>query len=201
MSASTAAPDFRAQTTTALPCWTSPHLFHVPDVESDGELDTDEAKAKRKEAEAKRVAAAIDLCLDCPLMLACRDWARAARTHGVAGGESEEERAAAGYASPSARRETRARETQRETRREREAALINQWPPRLTSTEQQTLILWAEGADRAAIAEDFGITVHSVTSYLYRLRRKLRTDSEHLTDAARALGLLPARPGDYARAA
>ena len=71
-----AAPDFLRDATAPVPCATRPDLFH-----SDDPAD---------------VARAVDLCLDCPLMLACRDWARAQGEYGVAGGETEAERAAAG---------------------------------------------------------------------------------------------------------
>jgi len=45
----------------------------------------------RREADARRVCAA------CPALLACRTLAREGRENGFWGGESEEERAAAGY--------------------------------------------------------------------------------------------------------
>ena len=37
------------------------------------------------------------VCAECPTLLACRDWAREHREYGFWGGESEEERAAAGF--------------------------------------------------------------------------------------------------------
>ena len=45
----------------------------------------------RREAEARR------LCSGCPALTACRTMAREGRENGFWGGESEEERAAAGY--------------------------------------------------------------------------------------------------------
>jgi len=45
----------------------------------------------RREADARRV------CATCPVLLACRALAREGRENGFWGGESEEERASAGY--------------------------------------------------------------------------------------------------------
>src|ERR1700690_977332 len=52
---------------------------------------------ERPEARVVREAAARSVCADCPVLLECRDWAREHREYGYWGGESEEERAAAGY--------------------------------------------------------------------------------------------------------
>jgi WhiB family redox-sensing transcriptional regulator len=53
---------------------------------------------ERPERRARREAQARKICLSCPVMLECRAVARANRENGFWGGESEEERAAAGYA-------------------------------------------------------------------------------------------------------
>lgn len=52
---------------------------------------------ERPEARATREAQARAVCQSCPSLLDCRDWAREHREYGFWGGESEEERAAAGY--------------------------------------------------------------------------------------------------------
>jgi WhiB family redox-sensing transcriptional regulator len=52
---------------------------------------------ERPEARARREAKARQLCLVCPVLDACRGWARSNREYGFWGGESEEERARAGY--------------------------------------------------------------------------------------------------------
>jgi len=52
---------------------------------------------ERPERRARREAQARRICLSCPVMLECRAVARANRENGFWGGESEEERAAAGY--------------------------------------------------------------------------------------------------------
>jgi len=52
---------------------------------------------ERPEARAVRESKARNVCTECPVMLACRDWAREHREYGFWGGESEEERAAAGF--------------------------------------------------------------------------------------------------------
>jgi WhiB family redox-sensing transcriptional regulator len=52
---------------------------------------------ERPEARAVREASARTVCRSCPVLAECRDWAREHREYGFWGGESEEERAAAGY--------------------------------------------------------------------------------------------------------
>lgn len=52
---------------------------------------------ERPEARAVREAQARAVCTACPVLSECRDWAREHREYGFWGGESEEERAAAGY--------------------------------------------------------------------------------------------------------
>ena len=53
--------------------------------------------AERREARERREGEARALCLACPVLEPCRAWARERREYGFWGGESEEERAAAGY--------------------------------------------------------------------------------------------------------
>ncbi|HUF84209.1 MAG TPA: WhiB family transcriptional regulator [Acidimicrobiia bacterium] len=55
------------------------------------------AAGERPEARVVREGQARSICRDCPVLLECRDWARENREYGFWGGESEEERAAAGY--------------------------------------------------------------------------------------------------------
>lgn len=52
---------------------------------------------ERPEQRDKREARARLVCLDCPVLEPCRHWARGEREYGFWGGESEEERVAAGY--------------------------------------------------------------------------------------------------------
>jgi WhiB family redox-sensing transcriptional regulator len=52
---------------------------------------------ERPEARAVREAQARAVCRSCAALADCRDWAREHREYGFWGGESEEERAAAGY--------------------------------------------------------------------------------------------------------
>jgi WhiB family redox-sensing transcriptional regulator len=52
---------------------------------------------ERPEARARREAKARQLCHICPVLEPCRTWARSHREYGFWGGESEEDRAAAGY--------------------------------------------------------------------------------------------------------
>ena len=60
---------------------------------------------ERPEARARREGAAIAICAACPVRVPCRQAGRDRREHGVWGGETEEERALAGFAprSPSRR--------------------------------------------------------------------------------------------------
>ncbi|MGY6501702.1 MAG: WhiB family transcriptional regulator [Acidimicrobiales bacterium] len=53
---------------------------------------------ERPESRSRRESEARALCHSCPVLLACRADARLNRESGFWGGESEEERAAAGYA-------------------------------------------------------------------------------------------------------
>jgi WhiB family redox-sensing transcriptional regulator len=52
---------------------------------------------ERPEARAVREGKARAVCSECEVLMACRDWAREHREYGFWGGESEEERAAAGF--------------------------------------------------------------------------------------------------------
>jgi WhiB family transcriptional regulator, redox-sensing transcriptional regulator len=52
---------------------------------------------ERPEARVGRETKARAICSSCEALGECRDWARSNREYGFWGGESEEERAAAGY--------------------------------------------------------------------------------------------------------
>jgi WhiB family redox-sensing transcriptional regulator len=65
-------------------CRGSTHLFFAPDRERPG-------RRHRRESAARA------LCATCPVLERCRTWARENREFGFWGGETEEERAAAGY--------------------------------------------------------------------------------------------------------
>jgi WhiB family redox-sensing transcriptional regulator len=52
---------------------------------------------ERPEARAVRESQARAVCGACPVLAECRSWAREHREYGFWGGESEEERAAAGF--------------------------------------------------------------------------------------------------------
>lgn len=54
--------------------------------------------AERPEARVRREARARSICNNCVVLLACRDYARRNRELGFWGGESESERAEAGFA-------------------------------------------------------------------------------------------------------
>ena len=65
-------------------CSGQTHLFFAP-------------AGERPEARAVRESQARTVCGSCPVLTQCRSWAREQREYGFWGGESEEERAAAGY--------------------------------------------------------------------------------------------------------
>ena len=52
---------------------------------------------ERPEAREAREGRARSICHTCPVLTTCRTWARSNREYGFWGGESEEERAAAGF--------------------------------------------------------------------------------------------------------
>jgi WhiB family redox-sensing transcriptional regulator len=56
------------------------------------------APSERPEARARREALAARYCAVCPVIEDCRSWARARGENGFWGGESEEDRAVAGFA-------------------------------------------------------------------------------------------------------
>jgi WhiB family redox-sensing transcriptional regulator len=73
-------------------------LAWTADAACTGQTDLFFAPAgERPEARVVRESQARSICRDCPVLLECRDWARENREYGFWGGESEEERAAAGY--------------------------------------------------------------------------------------------------------
>jgi WhiB family transcriptional regulator, redox-sensing transcriptional regulator len=80
-------PSTGAATSPGAACAGRTGLFFAPHAES----------AKQRE---RRETQARALCLVCPCLEPCRTWARSHREYGFWGGESEEERAAAGYPVP-----------------------------------------------------------------------------------------------------
>jgi WhiB family transcriptional regulator, redox-sensing transcriptional regulator len=69
-----------------------------PDAPCRGQTEVFFAPAgERPEARMAREMTARGFCATCPVELACRTWAREHREYGFWGGESEEERAAAGF--------------------------------------------------------------------------------------------------------
>jgi hypothetical protein len=77
--------------------------------------------SERPEAKDKREARARVICAQCPVILQCREYARASGEHGFWGGESEDERFDLGYINdPTLQRRQRARARRRHDREERE---------------------------------------------------------------------------------
>lgn len=206
-------PDFLTGLATRLPCASRPALFH-PDSDAD-DRDGD-------------IRLARTLCSRCPVLLACRAWGRDRRETGIWGGETEAERAALGYERELQAAERRApcgteagakwyrrygsgkpctscasaeRDAWLRRRREYDQQLQQQWPPRLFPKEQAVLEGLAEGLGRQQIAERLGLQRKSIGAHLYKLRKKLRTDTEGLIQAGRELGFLENATADLARAA
>lgn len=197
-------PDFLIGLTAPTPCSRQPDLFHPEEHTADEDREDD-----------LRLARAI--CSRCPVLLECRNWGRAQRETGIWGGETEEERAALGYARrpqagaqrPECGTEAGAkwhrrystgkpctdcaaaeREAALRRRRERDRQARTQWPPHLMPKERAVLEALAEGLERKQIAERLGFRRKSVDSHLYKLRVKFRTDTDGLVSAARELGFL-----------
>jgi len=55
---------------------------------------------ERPQTRDRRETRAAEICVNCPVSIDCRDWARQNNEYGFWGGESEEARAAAGYGGP-----------------------------------------------------------------------------------------------------
>lgn len=198
-------PAFLTQATRPLSCRTRPDLFHTP-----------ENQRESADVKAKRTAAAVDLCLDCPLMLACRDAGRKGREYGVWGAETEEERAAAGYppelrivtepvtaecgTEAAARRhrrrgelvDERCMEAERVAHAERERRRQTKLTCAPHPQELKVLTALAEGLSKPQIERRYAVSRRSVNSALWRLRRLFNVaTNEQLIDAARASGTLP----------
>jgi DNA-binding CsgD family transcriptional regulator len=209
------APDFLTGLTAPLPCASRPDLFH-PEVETGPEDRDDDIRLARA------------ICSRCPVLLACRAWGRTRRETGIWGGETEEERTALGYEralQPGERRpecgtEAGAKWHRRygsgkpcascgraendawlRRRREYEQQLQEQWPPRLFPKEQAVLEGLAEGLDRKQIAQRLGLARKSIDAHLYKLRKKLRTDTAGLIQTGRELGFLERSDTELAAAA
>ncbi|MFD0562877.1 WhiB family transcriptional regulator [Kitasatospora saccharophila] len=76
----------RLTTPGLMACTRYPDLFSTPDGHR---VSTSTYQA--------RLDAAREICIECPIMLACRDEARQLRAFGVWGGEDDIERASAGF--------------------------------------------------------------------------------------------------------
>lgn len=184
-------PPFLSHLNTRLPCTSQPSLFHPPD---DGYHD-------HGSRGRLRASDAVSLCRRCPVMLACRQWAREQRESGVWGGETDEQR----------RRATdRAPRVQRAGTSPRNAAALDAAAatirpdappqpqpassriPRLTPVEEQILAALFEGINAGHLHEALGHNHAVVTRALTGLQRKLQTPVEGLVDTAREAGVLPA---------
>lgn len=201
------APVFLTHIKEPLPCTGDPELFHP----------ADDGRTERGDRPIKRTADAIEACLNCPMMLACRDWARDHREFGIWGAETDEERAAGGYEprlpalriKPECGSEAAARwhrrygngtpcvpclAAERAAHRRREAARNEtNGAVRLYPRELRVLQELAEGLDIEGITFRLQITRKTVLRSFSRLRKALGVENEELIDAGRAAGLLPAR--------
>lgn len=192
------------------PCRRRPKLFHTPE----------DGPGARGAALAARIEAARWLCLECPIMIACRDMGRALHETGIWGGETDDEREAAGYPPRTGTRQDRhpcgtapaaaahrrhgepvdpdclaaerAANRARDDERKRRAP---SWPPQLTPGQTRILhALAATGGNRAAAATTLGMQRKSLVKPISDIARRLRTDTNNIIPAARQLGLLPNTP-------
>ncbi|MFB7294052.1 WhiB family transcriptional regulator [Actinacidiphila glaucinigra] len=81
-------PHFLLDFPVTVPCSAHPYLFHPP-----GDAFSDSKPQGRT-----RISEARALCATCPACTSCRDWARETGEFGIWGGETDSERANAGYA-------------------------------------------------------------------------------------------------------
>jgi DNA-binding CsgD family transcriptional regulator len=208
-------PDFLANLTTPLPCASRPGLFH-PEAETVTEDRDDDIRLARA------------ICSRCPVPLACRAWGRTHRETGIWGGETDEERTALGYVRkpragerrPECGTEAGAKwhrrygsgtpcgscahaecEANQQRRRQRDQQARKQWPPRLFPKEQAVLEAFADGLERKEIAQRLGLARKSIDAHLYKLRVKLRTDTDGLVAVGRELGFLEQLNTELVRAA
>jgi DNA-binding CsgD family transcriptional regulator len=197
-------PDFLTAVTTPLPCAGHAAIFHPDETSDPAERDDDIRLARA-------------LCSRCPVLLACRTWGRTRRETGIWGGETEEERAGLGYVRVKQPGEVRPecgteagakwhrrygsgrpcascayaeRQANLHRRRERNELERHQWPPHLAPKEQAVLEALAEGLDRKQIAKRLNVSRKTIDARLYKLRVKLRTDTDSLVAVARELGFI-----------
>ena len=151
------------------PCTTvNPELFHAPAGER---VDSPSALT--------RIAAARNVCLDCPVMVACRDYAREHQEWGIWGGETDEERFAAGFGST--------KEFERRHSAERNAANKG----RVFGRERQVAAAPADGLSNDQIAVELGITRKALQTSLSRLRKALGVPTERIVERALERGVIP----------
>lgn len=81
-------PHFLIDFPVIVPCSARPYLFHPPG----------DAFSNSNSPGRTRISEARALCATCPVRISCRDWARETGEFGIWGGETDAERANAGYA-------------------------------------------------------------------------------------------------------
>ncbi|MFE5300698.1 WhiB family transcriptional regulator [Streptomyces sp. NPDC056632] len=190
-----------------LPCTSAPGLFHSPDARDDAPGDD-------------RIRQAVALCRTCPVMLPCRQWARAEREFGVWGAETDAERAAWRHENsivrlpPPRPRCGTAAGAKWERRhsaggpcwscaraeseagghyQERQVEASRSGPPRLSPRERAVLGQLAAGLDRRAARARLALSTQAMSRAMGGLRAKLRTDDAGIVRAAREAGVLPGR--------
>lgn len=173
MSKSPSPPSFLAELDAPVPCSTRPALFHPPD---DGYI----GHGVRGLA---RVRDAFTLCGGCPVMSACRQWARENREVGIWGGETEAQRHAARRGSEERKKGRRVSAAAREAG---DTAVAR---PRLTAREEEVLFALYGGLRREEVPASLGRSPKSVSRSIYGLRKKLDTDELGVLGEAGRRGL------------
>lgn len=193
--------------TAPTPCRSRPNLFVAP-----------EGEHPSSGASRKRVAQAKLLCADCPVLLACRDEARATRATGVWGGETDTQRRATGArpkrttpvrraiaacgTEAGAQRHRRAGEPvcdscasgAAEAHRRRLATRKTERPNTMPARASEILRLADQGIEPKAIARLLGLTKPTIYGHRRRIAAALGVPVDQVLDAARAAGILPPLP-------
>ncbi|MFI1980345.1 WhiB family transcriptional regulator [Streptomyces wedmorensis] len=183
-------PPFLSRVGVRVPCTRHPWLFHPPD----------EGYDDRGRRGRQRSKEAVALCQTCPVIKACRQWARDQGEYGIWGGETDGQRMAVG-----SRSRVRGGCPESWEAAALDAAMVEERPggarrvpvraqsPALTPVEEQILVALHEGIDAGALHDELGRSHAAVTRALMGLQRKLGTGMDGLVDAARDAGLLQSR--------
>ncbi|MEV7416987.1 WhiB family transcriptional regulator [Streptomyces sp. NPDC089919] len=187
------APAFLSNLAEATPCARLPKLFHPAGTHRRGLRDPD--APRRPDTSHEQAIAA---CGDCPVRFECRQWARENGEFGIWGGETDDEREAAGFP-------VRVRGSQ--PRRSQAGRQSGYRAPRrpdgsevfLTAHEELVLEVLRMGHNRLSAGVELGKSNRSITRAINSLATKLHTDENGIVAAAVSAGLFEEAPGPWPR--